>query len=277
MGFKYTHRVYNDVHDTTATEQQVLALLAHFADDKTGQCFPSIETLARQSHLHRATVMRSLDSLKGKGYLKWITGGRKKRGRVLSNLYKLMLPKPTPKRNETVLSEFWEDVDNSQSRVAHCDGYPSHSATPHSRTARPLPVAQRDPIIYRSSKENPDGHNPPLEASGVEMPGRFDLGVARRNGTLDDVLRKIDAASQEMQRREEKSLLQLAIDATGKDDMENRKTFAKVMMGKNADDCREEIYRFASERRAGEFAKIQNLAALLTKRLSALPDVGYCG
>jgi predicted amidohydrolase len=36
MGFKYTHRVYNDVHDTTATEQQVLALLAHFADDEEG-------------------------------------------------------------------------------------------------------------------------------------------------------------------------------------------------------------------------------------------------
>ena len=129
--------------------------------------------------------------------------------------YKLTLPKPAPKRDETVLSEFWEDVDNSQSRVAHCDGYPSHSATPHSRTARPLPVAQRDPIIYRSSKENPDGHNPPHEAADVEMPGRFAFGVARRDGTLDDVLRKIDAASQEMKRREEKSLLQLAIDATG--------------------------------------------------------------
>ena len=64
MGFKYTHRVYKDVHDTTATEQQVLALLAHFVDDRTGQCFPSIDTLARQSHLHRVTVIRNLDSLK---------------------------------------------------------------------------------------------------------------------------------------------------------------------------------------------------------------------
>ena len=146
MGFKYTHRVYNDVQDTTATEQQVLALLAHFADDKTGQCFPSIETLARQTHLSRATVIRCLDALKRKGYLKWISGGRKKRGRVLSNLYKLTLPKPAPKRNETVLSEFWEDVDNSHSRVSHCDGYPSHSET----------------LSYKeSSKENPDGHNPP--------------------------------------------------------------------------------------------------------------------
>ena len=84
MGFKYTHRVYHDVHDTTATEQQVLALLAHFVDDKTGLCYPSIETLASQSHLHRATVIRNLDSLKQKGYLKWISGGRKKKGRVVS-------------------------------------------------------------------------------------------------------------------------------------------------------------------------------------------------
>ena len=76
MGFKYTHRVYNDVKDTSATEQQVLALLAHFVDDKTGLCYPSIETLARQTHLGRATVIRRLDALKQKGYLKWISGGR---------------------------------------------------------------------------------------------------------------------------------------------------------------------------------------------------------
>ena len=156
MGFKYTHRVYNDVQGTTATEQQVLALLAHFADDRTGQCFPSIETLARRSHLHRATVIRCLDSLKQKGLLKWLPGGRKKKGRVLSNLYKLTLPKPAPKREETVLSEFWEDVDNSPSSVAQRDPYPSHSAT----------------LSYnRTSKENPGDHNPPADAAGGETSG----------------------------------------------------------------------------------------------------------
>jgi len=234
--------------------------------------FPSIETLARQSHLHRVTVIRCLDSLKQTGLLKWISGGRKKSGRVLSNLYKLTLPKPASKRKETVLSEFWEDVDNSPSRVALCNGYQLHSATPHSCTALPPTVAQRNPIIYRSSIEHPGDHNPPPEASGVEMPGRFDLGVARRDGTLDDVLRKVDAASQETKRREEMTLLQLAVRATGREDVENRKTFVKVMMNKSAEDCREEIYRFESERMAGEFGKIQNLAALLTKRLAALPD-----
>ena len=269
MGFKYTHRVYNDVHDTTATEQQVLALLAHFVDDKTGQCFPSIETLARQSHLSRATIIRCLDSLKQKGYLKWISGGRKKKGRVLSNLYKLTLPKPAPKREEVQLAEFWEDVDNSKSRVSHCDGYPSHSETPHRLTVRPLPVAQCDPIIYRTSKDHPIGHNPP--EAGEEMPGRFELGVARRNGTLGDVLEKISAAAQETKRCEQKSIVQLAMEAACTDKFDDRKIFSTTMLTRNPDDCREVIYQFDSERRAGEFVKINNLPALLTKRLAALP------
>ena len=83
-----------------------------------------------------------------------------------------------PKRKEVELAEFREAVHNSKSRVALCDPYPSHSATPHSRTARPLPVAQCDPIIYRTSKDHPEDHNPP-EAGG-EMSGSFELSVARR-------------------------------------------------------------------------------------------------
>ncbi|MBQ7623434.1 MAG: helix-turn-helix domain-containing protein [Bacteroidales bacterium] len=269
MGFKYTHRVYHDVHDTTATEQQVLALLAHFVDDKTGLCYPSIETLARQSHLSRATIMRNLDSLKQKGYLKWISGGRKKKGRVLSNLYKLTLPKPAPKREETELAEFWEDVDNSKSRVSQCDPYPSHSETPHRLTVRPLPVSQCDPIIYRSSKDHPGDHHPP---SAGEVPGRFELGVARRDGTLDQILQEVTASVQTTKRTESQSIVQMAMDAAETHDIEDRKTFSHVMLRKNPDDCREAIYQFESERRAGEMDKIRSLPALLTKRLSSLPD-----
>ena len=269
MGFKYTHRVYNDVCGTSATEQQVLALLAHFADDRTGQCFPSIETLARQSHLHRATVMRTLDSLKEKGLLKWISGGRKKKGRVLSNLYKLTLPEPAPKREEISLAEFWDEAGDPPSRVAQRDGYPSHSATPARRTARPLPVAQCDPIIYLTSKEHPGDHNPP-EAGG-ERPGRFELGVARRDGTLGEVLEKVAAAAQETKRCERKSIVQLAMEAACTSIEDDKKTFARTMIGMNPDDCREVIYQFDSERKAGEFGGIRNLPALLNRRLSALP------
>ena len=271
MGFKYTHRVYNDVHDTTASEQQVLALLAHFVDDKTGLCFPSIETLARQSHLHRVTVIRCLDSLKKKGYLTWKPGGRKKRGRVLSNLYKLTLPKPAPKREETEVVEVWEDVDNSQSRVAQRYPHQLHSATPHSSVALPPIVAQCNPIIHRTSIDHPGDHNPP--GAVEDMPGRFELGVARRDGTLGDVLEKLASAALVTKSREQKPIAQLAMEAACTTNREDGKTFLMTILGKDPNICREVIYRFDSERRAGEFSKIRNLPALLTSRLAALPDV----
>ena len=44
------------------------------------------------------------------------------------------------------------------------------------------------------------------------MPGRFELGVARRNGTIEDVLENITAAAQETKRCEQKSIVQLAMD-----------------------------------------------------------------
>ena len=103
------------------------------------------------------------------------------------------------------------------------------------------------------------------------MPGSFELGVARRDGTLGDVLQKIAGAAQETKRCEQKSIVQLAMDATGTSNVDDRKTFSMVMLRRSPDDCREVIYRFDSERRAGEFGGVRNLPALLTKRLSALP------
>ena len=180
MGFKYTDRVYKDVRSTSGTEQAVLALLAHFADDKTGQCFPAINTLAEQTRLNRATVFRILDSLKEKGLVKWITGGRQKNGRAVSNLYKIVLPKSTPKSVDKVVFASWNDDIPDEGRVAQCDPHPSQCATPPRRTVRPLPVAQRDPSPSQSatlsyigssigsSNDHPSGHHPP---KAEEMPG----------------------------------------------------------------------------------------------------------
>ena len=91
-------------------------------------------------------------------------------------------------------------VDNSSSRVAQRDGYPSHSATPIVAQRDPYPSHSATLSYNRTSKENPGDHNPPADAAGGEMPGRFELGVARRDGTLDDVLRKIDIAALQTKR-----------------------------------------------------------------------------
>ena len=79
------------------------------------------------------------------------------------------------------LDDFWQAVDNSKSRVAQRYPYPLHSATPHSSVALPLPVAQCNPIIYRTFKDHPEDHNPP--EAGEDMSGSFELDVARASET----------------------------------------------------------------------------------------------
>ena len=279
MGFKYTDRVYRDVHDTSPTEQLVLLALAHCANDKTGQCFPSVDTLVKRTHLNRSTVRRGLDALKERGLLTWSSGGRKKRGRVLSNLYMLTLPKHSKKAEEESdneqLEEVFEDVDNSESRGAQCAPYQAHSETAQGRTVSPIPGAQCAPNINITSIDHPGDHNPPPEAAG-DKPGRFELGVARRNGTLGDVLQNVIDANEWTRSVETKGLVQLAMEAACTTDIEDRKTFSLVMLCKDKDALQEEIYRFDCERRAGEFQNIRNLPALLTKRLTEVRKDPSC-
>ena len=287
MGFKYTDRVYRDVHDTSPTEQMVLLALAHCADDKTGQCFPSVDTLVKRTHLGRSTVNRCLDSLRGKKLLEWIPGGRKKSGRVLSNLYRLRLPKRTPKAEEEVVFESWDDVDNSADCVPERDTYPSRSGTPHSLGAGHLPVSERDTNINITSIDHPEDHNPPPEAAG-DKPGRFELGVARQNGMLEGVLKKVGDAN-EMTKSvetpglvidanewaksvETKGPVQLAMEAACTTSKEDCKMLGRTMMMKKIDALLEEIYRFDCERRAGAFQNIKSLPAHLNARLASLPD-----
>ena len=126
-------------------------------------------------------------------------------------------------------------------------------------------------IIYRTSIDHPDDHHP-LEAES-DIPGRFELGVARRDGTLGDLLKKINAAAQETKCCEQMSIIQMAMDAACTNKFDDKKTFSKLMIHRNPDDCREEIYRFDSERKAGELKNIRNLPALLTKRLTDIPAI----
>ena len=68
------------------------------------------------------------------------------------------------------------------------------------------------------------------------------------------------------------SVVDLAMKAVGSASAEDKRTFSQIMLWRNADACREVIYQFASERKANEFSKIKNLAALLTRRLMVLPN-----
>ena len=96
MGYHYTERLFKLVRNTDSTQQLVLAVLAHRTDDRTGQCYLSIDEIAERARLHRATVIKVLDDLRPR-LLTWVKRvGKDKR---LSNLYTLKLP-DFPKSND---------------------------------------------------------------------------------------------------------------------------------------------------------------------------------
>ena len=88
---------------------KVLAALADHADQRKLTCFPSVETLARETQVHRRTVQTALRQLEAAGAI--LTD--RSRGRS-SSLYRLMIPRnpadsapfnrgvsPPPNRGET--------------------------------------------------------------------------------------------------------------------------------------------------------------------------------
>ena len=271
---------------TSPTQQHVLALLAHRASDKNGMCYPSVDSLAEQTRLNRATVMRALDALRNMGLVSWKPGGRTKGGRSISNLYTLTLPQPLGKlRRSKAAHEYWGEglpeptgdplsfPEDQESRVALRNGAESRCATMQGRTVHNTRVALCDPNIHnKTSINHPDQHHPP--AVGEES-ARFDLGVARRDGTLDEVLEKMKEASEEARRHERVNIVHEAMKACGTTSPDDLRSFTKVMMLKDKSSCIEVVFRFESERKAGEFSRIRNLPALLMSRLQALPSAKF--
>ena len=91
MSYEYSKVVYWQVHDTTPTEQSVLAALAFCHNSKTGRCDPSATTIGEMTHFGESSVRRALDALKEKNYISWISGGKGKRNESNSNKYTLYL------------------------------------------------------------------------------------------------------------------------------------------------------------------------------------------
>ena len=257
MGYHYTQRVYDFVRDTTSTQQAVLVALAHRADDKTGKCFPKQETLAGWTRLSRSSVDRALNGLRSLGYLKWVCGGRKKSGRALSNSYTLTLP----------TSERQGPTSDPQ-----CDTALSHSESVHCPTVRHCTDPQCDTIIDISNKIKPDYNTVAPRKSGFDLSS--DAGSNDEWGeSVEAVLRALENPEPSPQRTTPSakpvSLVQLAMEATETEALEDRKTFSRVMMNLSSSECQEEIFRFISEKRHGEMASVRNLPALLVSRLQA--------
>ena len=70
-------------------EKFILIMLANYASNDEGECFPSTETLMRETALARTTVRKCLHSLQTKGYIS--AHERWSNGRQLSNSYQMAM------------------------------------------------------------------------------------------------------------------------------------------------------------------------------------------
>ena len=92
MANDYIRNVYDCVRRTNAAQQAVLVALAFHSNAKSRLCFPSAETLARETRLTIRSVRSIIKKLRELGYISWVSGGRKSGGRSMANSYTLNLP-----------------------------------------------------------------------------------------------------------------------------------------------------------------------------------------
>ena len=84
-----------DDSDLTLHELAVYMVLLRFRDHKTGECFPSLSTIADRARVSRETVKRTIPQLEKKGMVKV---SRKKQGtKNLPNLYRVAAPRAKAK------------------------------------------------------------------------------------------------------------------------------------------------------------------------------------
>ena len=99
---------------------KVLAALADHADQRKLTCFPSVETLARETQVHRRTVQTALRQLEAAGAI--LTD--RSRGRS-SSLYRLMIP-----RNPADSAPFNRGVSPPPNRARYATPQPWRITTP---------------------------------------------------------------------------------------------------------------------------------------------------
>lgn len=148
----------------SSRDKFILVMLANYASNEDGRCFPSISTLAEQTEMSRDSVMRAIKSLEVDEFL-WVSR-RSTDGVNLPNYYTL-------------------NLDNLRGVVAPCDQ--------GSSTLRPGVVAQSDhnlsikPIIEPSSKsKEAKATRIPLDFTPEkEFASSLGLNTSQANSELD--------------------------------------------------------------------------------------------
>ena len=101
----------------------------------------------------------------------------------------------------------------------------------------------------------------------------FGLNLKVDESATKTVPAQITEEQHTLKKKEQISIIGEALRVCKVNDLENKRTFSKIMMWRSPDDCLEVIRTFESEIRNDEHKNAKNLAAILTERLMALPKI----
>ena len=234
----------------SAAEMSVLVALSYVANEKRDEdCYPSDRYLKLLTHLGDRTIRSARNNLRSRKIIDWVSGGMGRQGGNISNRYRFLFPHlkmPTQRERYQQLGE----PPTAQVAVPMApDAVPSGKDC---RTLRQQLPTNTEGIPKRTSESNTENRG---EVPLSDFEFKFEPGVGDKS----------------LASREQKSVVDEAMRVCGVNGSENKRTFTSVMLTKDPSDCLEAIMTFESEIRQGEHAKAKNLAAILTKRLKALP------
>lgn len=119
--------------------------LCRFANNSTQQCFPSMETIAEQNGVHRATVIRALKKLEEWGIIK-IERSKKDDGTQANNVYTLLSKKGWKDKPSSTVQHGENRVAPSsnkcKSRVAQCNNNNTNINYTNNSNAEALQVSE---------------------------------------------------------------------------------------------------------------------------------------
>ena len=264
MGFNLLERVYAMTdYKMSGTELSVLAALAFRANDKTLLCFPKLETLAKMTHLHPATIPPILNKLRDKSIVEWDSGGLKnkrgKGGKILSNSYRLNLPEKSKKtKNTEVITECPQDSTVSPTaRLLYSPGR-DYSIVQDDTTVSPR--ARPTEIITSNTKPRPNRRESASDLNFDEALESMDLKTKHTPSIPENPTAKI-----------------FRLCEIPESDIGMRagcmKTILPLVLKLGRSTIEDILDAFESEKRQGEMKNVKNLFGLLVKRLQAYTKI----
>ena len=150
----------DQIQGLTSTQHKVLKAIAQFTDNQTGECFPSMTTIATAADVARSTVQLAIDDLLELGYLEIV--GKRATKHASVNVYRVV-PTPGFSRTDPVVPI---STDPPVVPISHTDFVVINEAPQNQQIEPVVPISSRTDryrtdqlegidVRYRQETDNP--------------------------------------------------------------------------------------------------------------------------